>query len=159
MKVSNVTVRRRLFIILMIAIVAFIGLIVRLSYVQLIKGADLSEQAEDSWRRNIPYVAKRGEIWDRNGIRLAYNVSTPTVWAIPVQVKDKQATAKTLAPLLSMTEKDILQKVSKTQMIIQLGPGGRKISTEQATEIRSLNLPGIVVAEDSKRYYPYDELA
>lgn len=159
MKVSNVTVRRRLFVILMIAMVAFIGLIVRLSYVQLVKGAELSAKAEDSWRRNIPYVAKRGEIWDRNGVRLAYNISTPTVWAIPVQVKEKEETAKKLAPLLSMTESEILQKVSKSQMIIQLGPGGRKMSTEQASEIRALNLPGIVVAEDSKRYYPYDELA
>jgi len=159
MKVSNVTVRRRLFVILMIALVAFIGLIVRLSYVQLVKGAELSEKAEDSWRRNIPYVAKRGEIWDRNGVRLAYNISTPTVWAIPVQVKDKQGTAHTLAPLLNMTEEEVLQKVSKSQMIIQLGPGGRKMSTEQAAEVRALNLPGIVVAEDNKRYYPYDELA
>jgi len=159
MKVSNVTVRRRLFVILMIALVAFVGLIVRLSYVQLVKGAELSEKAEDSWRRNIPYVAKRGEIWDRNGVRLAYNISTPTVWAIPVQVKDKQGTAHTLAPLLNMTEEEVLQKVSKSQMIIQLGPGGRKMSTEQAAEVRALNLPGIVVAEDNKRYYPYDELA
>lgn len=159
MKVSNVTVRRRLFIILLIAIAAFIGLIVRLSYVQLVKGTELSERAEDSWRRNIPYVAKRGEIWDRNGVRLAYNISTPTVWAIPVQVKDKDTTAKTLAPLLSMTENEILEKISKKQMIIQLGPGGRKMTTEQAAEIRALNLPGIVVAEDNKRYYPYDELA
>lgn len=159
MKVSNVTVRRRLFIILMIAIVAFIGLIVRLSYVQLIKGSELSAKAEDSWRRDIPYVAKRGEIWDRNGVRLAYNISTPTVWAIPVQVKDKEGTAKTLAPMLDMSEEDVLQKVSKKEMIIRLGPGGRKMTPEQAAEIRALNLPGIVVAEDNKRYYPYDQLA
>jgi len=159
MKVSNVTVRRRLFVILMIAIVAFIALIVRLSYVQLVKGAELSEKAEDSWRRDIPYVAKRGEIWDRNGVRLAYSISTPTVWAIPVQVKDKEGTAKTLAPLLGMNEEDVLSKISKKQMIIRLGPGGRKMSTDQAAEIRSLNLPGIVVAEDNKRYYPYDQLA
>ncbi|MCR8655997.1 stage V sporulation protein D [Paenibacillus endoradicis] len=159
MKVSNVTVRRRLFTILMFAIIAFVGLSVRLSYVQLIQGAELSEKAENSWRRNIPYVANRGEIWDRNGVRLAYNVSTPTVWAIPVQVKEKEKTAQTLAPLLDMTVDEILTKVSKTQMIIQLGPGGRKMTTEQATTIRALSLPGIVVAEDNKRYYPYDQLA
>lgn len=159
MKVSNVTVRRRLFTILIIAIVAFIGLGIRLSYVQLIKGSELSEKAENSWRRDIPYVAKRGEIWDRNGVRLAYNISTPTVWAIPVQVKEKEKTAEILAPLLDMTKQQVLEKVSKKQMIIQLGPGGRKMTTEQAVEIRELNLPGIVIAEDNKRYYPYDKLA
>ncbi|URN93177.1 MAG: stage V sporulation protein D [Candidatus Pristimantibacillus lignocellulolyticus] len=159
MKVSNVTVRRRLFTILMFAIIAFIGLIVRLSYVQLIEGAELSEKAENSWRRNIPYVANRGEIWDRNGVRLAYNVSTPTVWAIPVQVKEKEKTAQTLAPLLNMTVEEVLKEVSKTKMIVSLKPGGRKMTTELATTIRGLSLPGIVVAEDNKRYYPYDELA
>lgn len=159
MKVSNVTVRRRLFTILIVAMIAFLGLCVRLGYVQLVKGTELTQKAEDSWRRNIPYVAKRGEIWDRNGVKLAYNISTPTVWAIPVQVKDKEKTAEILAPLLDMTKEAVLKKVSKTQMIIPLGPGGRKMTTEQAAEIRELNLPGIVVAEDNKRYYPYDTLA
>ncbi|HIW34444.1 MAG TPA: stage V sporulation protein D [Candidatus Paenibacillus intestinavium] len=159
MKVSNVTVRRRLFTILIFAIVAFIGLSIRLSYVQLVQGAELSEKAENSWRRDIPYVANRGEIWDRTGVRLAYNVSTPTVWAIPVQVKEKEKTAQTLAPLLNMTVEEVLAKVSKVERIIQLGPGGRKMTSEQATSIRELNIPGIVVAEDNKRYYPYDGLA
>lgn len=159
MKVSNVTVRRRLFSILIIAIIAFIGLCVRLSYVQLIEGAELSQKAEDSWRRNIPYVAKRGEIWDRNGTRLAYNISTPTVWAIPVQVREKEKTAEILAPLLNMTKDEVLAEVSKSKMIVKLRPGGQKMSSEQASEIRALSLPGIVIAEDNKRYYPYDELA
>lgn len=159
MKVSNVTVRRRLFTILLFAIIAFLALCVRLGYVQLIQGAELSEKAEESWRRNIPYVAKRGEIWDRNGTRLAYNISTPTVWAIPVQVKEKEQTAKVLAPMLDMSYDAVLEKISKVQMIVKLDPGGRKMTTAEAAEIRALNLPGIVVAEDNKRYYPYDQLA
>lgn len=159
MKVSNVTVRRRLFTILLFAIIAFLALCVRLGYVQLIQGAELSEKAENSWRRDIPYAAKRGEIWDRNGTRLAYNISTPTVWAIPVQVKEKEQTAKILAPLLDMSYDAVLEKVSKVQMINKLDPGGRKMTTADAANIRALNLPGIVVAEDNKRYYPYDQLA
>jgi stage V sporulation protein D (sporulation-specific penicillin-binding protein) len=159
MKVSNVTVRRRLFVVLILAGVAFVALCLRLGYVQLYKGAELAERAEDSWRRNIPYVAKRGEIWDRNGVQLVYNVSTPTVWAIPVQVKEKEKTAATLAPLLDMSVDKLLDKVKKVERIVQLGPGGRKITPEKANEIRSLNLPGIVVAEDSKRHYPFGSMA
>ncbi|MHA6484733.1 stage V sporulation protein D [Paenibacillus sp. strain BS8-2] len=159
MKVSNVTVRRRLFIVLMLAGVAFVALCLRLGYVQLYKGTELAERAEDSWRRNIPYVAKRGEIWDRNGVQLVYNISTPTVWAIPVQVKDKEGTAATLAPLLDMSVEKLLAKVKLKERIIQLGPGGRKMTPEKANEIRALNLPGIVVAEDSKRHYPFGSMA
>jgi len=159
MKVSGVTVRRRLFTILLFAIVAFLALCFRLGYVQFVLGAELTAKAEDSWRRDIPYVAKRGEIWDRTGIRLAYNISTPTVWAVPVQVKEKEQTAKLLAPLLDMSYDAVLEKLSKVAMNVKLAPGGRKMTSEDAAEVRALNLPGIVVAEDNKRYYPYDQLA
>ncbi|MEF2245580.1 stage V sporulation protein D [Paenibacillus sp. IITD108] len=158
MKVSNVTVRRRLFSIILLAGIAFAALIGRLAYVQLWQGEELSEKAEDSWRRNIPYVAKRGEIWDRNGVQLAYNVSSPTVWAIPVQVKDKEAAAKALAVPLGMTEEKLLEKIKTKKMLVQLGPGGRKITLEKAAEIKALQLPGIIVAEDNKRFYPYGSL-
>ncbi|WP_168120684.1 stage V sporulation protein D [Paenibacillus sp. HB172176] len=159
MKVSNVTVRRRLFIILLLAGVAFVSLAFRLAYVQLWKGAELAEKAENSWRRDIPYAAMRGEILDRNGVALAYNVSSPTVWVIPVQVKDQEGTAAALTGLLDMTKEKLLEKIKTKKMIVQLGPGGRKVTPEKAEEIRKLNLPGIVVAADNKRYYPYGDLA
>lgn len=159
MRISKVTVRRRLFILLMLLCVLFAALVIRLAYVQLGEGEELSAKAEDSWRRNIPYSAKRGEISDRNGEVLAYNITTPTVMAIPVQVKEKEQTAKLLAPLLGMKESDVLQAVSKKQSIVRLQPGGRKITMDKAQQIRDLALPGIVVAEDNKRYYPYGGLA
>ncbi|MHA7963772.1 stage V sporulation protein D [Paenibacillus sp. CAU 1782] len=159
MKVSGVTVRRRLFLVMILAGIAFIALCARLGYVQLWKGSELAERAENSWRRDIPYAAKRGEVWDRNGVQLAYNVTTPTVWAIPVQVKEHEAVAGKLAPLLDMSQEKILEKIKTKKLIVQLGPGGRKMTPEKADEIRDLNLPGIVVAEDNKRFYPYGGLA
>ncbi|CAM2828097.1 stage V sporulation protein D [Paenibacillus sediminis] len=159
MKISNVTLRRRLFWMLVILAVLFISLIVRLAYVQLGQGDKLSAEAEDLWRRNIPVTAKRGEIQDRNGTVLAYNVTSPTVMAVPVQIKDKEATARALAPLLDMSEESILKSIKKQQMIVLLKPGGRKITMEKAQKIRDLNLPGIVVAEDNKRYYPFGDFA
>ncbi|MDU0329967.1 stage V sporulation protein D [Paenibacillus sp. 3LSP] len=159
MKVSRFTVRRRLFWLLMVLCLLFVALAVRLAYVQIGKGAELSAKAEDSWRRNIPYSAKRGEISDRNGTMLAYNITTPTVMAIPVQIKDPELTAKKLAPLLGMTEESVLKTITKRQSIVRLQPGGRKITMEKAQQIRDLALPGIVVAEDNKRYYPFGGLA
>ncbi|MGP0587509.1 stage V sporulation protein D [Paenibacillus timonensis] len=159
MKVSKFTVRRRLFWLLMVLCLLFAALAVRLAYVQIGKGAELSAKAEDSWRRNIPYSAKRGEISDRNGNVLAYNITTPTVMAIPVQIKNPEQTAKSLAPLLGMTEESVLKSITKRQSIVRLQPGGRKITMEKAQQIRDLALPGIVVAEDNKRYYPFGGLA
>lgn len=159
MKNSKVILRRRLLWLLLLLSLLFVALAVRLAYVQLGKGAELSAKAEDSWRRNIPFSAKRGEISDRNGITLAYNITTPTVMAIPVQIKAPEVTARSLAPLLGMSEEAILKSITKRQSIVRLQPGGRKITMEKAQKIRDLGLPGIVVAEDNKRYYPYGGLA
>ncbi|WP_138493222.1 stage V sporulation protein D [Paenibacillus pinistramenti] len=159
MKISKLTIRKRLLWLLVILSVMFAALVVRLGYVQLMKGEELSAKAEDNWRRNIAFAPKRGEITDRNGTALAYNVTTPTIVAIPVQIKDKPGTARKLAPLLGMTEEQVLSTISKRQSSVFLKPGGRKITMEKAQQIRDLALPGIVVAEDNKRYYPYGGLA
>ncbi|WP_372630759.1 stage V sporulation protein D [Cohnella sp.] len=158
-KISQVTVRKRLYIALVFAVFAFGALVIRLGYVQLWAGDDITKRAEDSWRRNIPFEAKRGEIVDRNGIRLAYNVSSPTIYAVPVQIKDKRGTAKQLAGHLGMSEDQLFKKLSTRASSVELKPGGRKITTEKAQEIRNLGLPGIMVTEDNKRYYPYGNMA
>lgn len=115
MKVSKVVTRRRMLWTLLGLAVLFGSLVVRLAYVQLSQGEKLSDKVEDSLRRNIPFTAKRGEILDREGIPLAYNISTPTVYAVPVQVKEKQKTAQQLAPLLGMTEEKLMSLLTKNQ--------------------------------------------
>ncbi|WNR46437.1 stage V sporulation protein D [Paenibacillus roseipurpureus] len=159
MRASNVTVRRRLFTALIIGTVIFAALIVRLAYVQLWIGQDLALKAEESWRRNIEFAPKRGEIQDRNGLTLSYSMSTPTIVAIPVQIEDAQSTAAKLAEVLDGNADDIYKQITKKTSQNYIKPSGRKITLEKAQEVRKLNLPGIVVAEDNKRYYPYGSLA
>ncbi|SYX82572.1 stage V sporulation protein D [Paenibacillus alvei] len=159
MKVTGVTIRKRLIVGMVLISIGFIALIVRLAYVQLWEGKDLANLAEDSWRREIPISQKRGEILDRKGERIAYNISSPTIWAIPVQIEDQKATAAQIAPLLGMKTEDVERMIAKGQSVKQIKGGGRKISLETAEKVRELNLPGIVVAEDNKRYYPYGDLA
>jgi stage V sporulation protein D (sporulation-specific penicillin-binding protein) len=159
MRVSNTKVRQRLWIALWVGTLIFFSLMLRLAYVQLWKGSELSEKAEDSWRRNIPFAAKRGEIWDRNGVKLAYNITSPTVMAIPAQVKDAHNTAAQIARVLQTSEETIYKQITKKTLLSRIQPGGRKITADKAQTIRKLNLSGIVVAEDNKRYYPFGELA
>lgn len=159
MRVSNVTVRRRLFTALIIGTIIFTALILRLAYVQLWIGQELANKAEDSWRREIEFAPKRGEIQDRNGITLTYSMSTPTIVAIPVQIPDKQSTAAKLAEVLEGNADDIYKLITKTESQVYIKPAGRKITLEKAEEVRNLHLPGVVVAEDNKRYYPFGSLA
>ena len=51
-----------------------------------------------------------------------------------------------------------MNRLRKGNLIVRIQPGGRKISMEKAAEVRALDLPGIVVAEDNERYYPYGNL-
>lgn len=159
MKYANAMLRRRLFMSMLFVAAIFVVMLIRLAFIQLWQGAELSAKAEDSWRRDIPFEARRGEILDRNGIQLAYNISSPTVMAIPAQIKDARATAAKLAQVLQMNEERVYELITKRESSVKIQPGGRKITLEKAQEIRELSLPGIVIAEDNKRYYPFNNLA
>lgn len=158
MRVSNATVRRRIFIAMVIGIVLYTALITRLGYVQLVLGPSLQDKAENLLKRNIPFEPMRGKILDRNGVPLVTNISVPSLWAIPAQVKEPDETARKLAVILGVKEEDVRKAITK-KAILNRVPGGRKISAEKATEIQALALPGIQVADDSERFYPYGALA
>lgn len=154
MRVSNVTVRKRLMIAMFAGILIFLIIDVRLGYVQFFLGDMLTGKAKDSWSRDIPFEPKRGEIVDRNGVALATNISAPTVWVVPRQIKEPAVTAEKLASVLGMTKEKAYQQITQKERIVRINEG-RKISHEKAKEIRALGLEGIYIGEDSKRHYPY----
>lgn len=154
MRVSNVTVRKRLMLALFVGILIFLIIDVRLGYVQFVLGDMLTGQAKGSWSRNIPFEPERGEIIDRNGVPLATNVSAPTVYVVPRQVKDPAATSEKLAPVLNITKENAYRQITQGESIVRIKEG-RKISHEKAKEIRALGLEGVYIGEDSKRHYPF----
>ncbi|MFT8361746.1 MAG: stage V sporulation protein D [Sporolactobacillus sp.] len=157
MRVSQVTVKKRLFFILIAGLCVFAVFIARLVYVQIFSNQALTNKALQEWGRDIPYEAERGNILDTNGKVLATNVSSPSVLVVPrqIQPEQRQATASALAKVLQMSQAAALTKITKNESIVRITPEGRKISNEKAAEIRSLALPGVFIAEDFKRYYPH----
>src|SRR5690606_2316865 len=111
------------------------------------------KKAQDSWSRDIPFEAKRGEILDRNNVVLATNVSAPSVLVVPRQVKNPAETAEKLAKVLNMDKKRAYELITKNESIVRITPEGRKISRQKANEVRALKLDGVYIAEDSKRHY------
>ncbi|AIE59556.1 stage V sporulation protein D [Bacillus methanolicus] len=154
MRVSNVTVRKRLMIALMAGILIFFIIDLRLGYVQFFLGNMLTDRAKDSWSRNIPFEPKRGEIMDRNGVPLATNISAPTVYAVPRQIENPVETAEKLSAVLNMSKEKAYKLITKRASSVRI-PEGRKISHEKAKEIRALGLKGVYIGEDSKRHYPF----
>ncbi|RYL95421.1 stage V sporulation protein D [Sporolactobacillus sp. THM7-4] len=154
MRVSNVTVKRRLLLILTLGLCVFVVFIGRLAYVQIFENDWLTQKALDSWSREIPYEAERGEILDTRGKVLATNISSPSVLVVPRQIRNPSETADKLSKVLGMTKQRAYEKITKKQSIVRITPEGRKISNEKAAAIKAMGLPGVFIAEDFKRYYP-----
>ncbi|MGG3955967.1 stage V sporulation protein D [Bhargavaea massiliensis] len=150
-----VTVRKRLTAVLLIGFLIFAIIDIRLGYVQFVLGDVLTERAKDLWSRNIPFEPERGEIVDRNGVPLATNMSAPSVLVVPRQIENPSEVAQHLARILNMPVEKAYKHVTKRTSIERIHPEGRKISNEQAKQIRDLGMKGIYIAEDSKRYYPF----
>lgn len=155
MRVSNVTVRKRLAMVLLFGFFIFLIIDIRLGYVQFFIGDKLTALAKDSWSRNIPFEPERGEILDRNGVKLATNMSAPSVLVVPRQVENPAETAEKLAAVLNMSKERAYDLITKKESIQRINPEGRKVSHEKAKELRALGLKGVYIAEDSKRHYPF----
>jgi stage V sporulation protein D (sporulation-specific penicillin-binding protein) len=153
-RVSSVTVRKRLVVILLAGLFVFAVIDARLGFVQFVLGDMLTNKAKNSWSREIPFEPQRGEILDRNGIPIAANQSAPTVYVIPRQIKDPETTAQKLATVLHISKATIYKHLTVKSSIERIKEA-RKITSEKANEIRNLKLKGVYIAEDSKRYYPF----
>ena len=149
--------KKRLVVVLILACIVFTGLIFRTGYLQLIKGDWLTEKALDQQTRDIPIEPKRGTIYDRNMKELAVSVTKYTVWAKPVEVKDKEAAAKELSLMLGEEYEDVLKLLKKKNMaLVRIK---RWVDDDVSEKIRDAKLSGIWVAEDNQRYYPYGNFA
>ena len=172
-KQSNNKVRINKFL-LIIVFFLLCTFVLRLSYLCL---ADY--RVDDSTitafikKRNIEeevIYPTRGSIRDKNGNVLAQTVASYTVIAYLDEnrskdseelrhVKDKEMTARMLAPLINMEEEEVLALLNKNAYQVELGPGGRNLSQIQMEEIKKLNLPGIDFTKSLKRYYPNGDFA
>jgi len=147
--------RRLLFIFSAVSLVLFL-LIIRLGWIQIVKGERYKELADKQQTRDIPIPAKRGVIYDRNGKELAISASTNTVWGHPNEIAEPEKTASILAGILNLDEEEVLTKLTNRQYIVKIAP---YIDDDLAKAVRAERLKGISVAEDNKRFYPYGNFA
>ena len=139
-----------------------------LSLSPTIYGRNMAEFAASRNTVKRTITAKRGTIYDSNNNALALNVSSYTVIAyLPKStvytkenyVKDVQATAEALSPVLNMEVDALVSLLSQDRYQVELGPGGRGITELKKDEIKALNLSGIDFIESQKRYYPNGDFA
>jgi len=136
----------------------FFLVVFKVFYIQVFDYKKLSSLAKDLWSRDLPIEASRGLILDRNGVVLADNLTTTSLVLIPNQIKDKRKTAKKLAEILKVSTKEMYAHVNKKTSIERVHPEGRRLSFEIADKISSLELDGVYLVKEAKRYYPYKNL-
>ncbi|WP_110953226.1 peptidoglycan D,D-transpeptidase FtsI family protein [Anaerosinus massiliensis] len=153
---SHVTIRKRLAVVLIFVMVIMGALSCRLGYLQLYQSHWLNESAIDQRVRNIPIEARRGDIYDRNGQKLAVSISIESVYAIPAEIHDVEKTAANLAAILNLDQNKLANKLKKRQAFTWIA---RKITEEQAENVKKADLEGIGLTEEGERYYPNDNIA
>lgn len=114
------------------------------------------KKAEALHERERDIKAARGEIIDCNGTVLATNKTVCTISVIHSQIKDPERVIRSLSELLDMDEEAVRKRVEKVSSIERIQTNVEK---EIGDKIRDLELVGVKVDEDFKRYYPYHELA
>jgi len=149
-------VQRRILFLLLMLLGAVVLLGGRLAYLQLWQNEFYQAKALEQRLQRIPIEGLRGGIYDRSGVPLAVSVSAHTVYAIPAEVEDAEATAQKLAAILSLDEEFILQRLQKHSAVEWLK---KKITDEDARAVITARLPGIGVVPSSTRIYPYGSVA
>lgn len=148
--------KKKIFVVALGIIIAAVLLSVRLGYLMIVKSEYYLQKAEDLHDRERSIKAKRGVIYDRNGVELAGNKPVCSISVIHSQITDENAVVKALCTVLKLEEEEVRKKVQANTIREKIKSNVEK---ETADVLREMKLDGVMIDEDYKRYYPYDSLA
>ena len=145
---------------LLIVVIAFFTLLtiitVKLVSIMTVQADDYGYRARAVQERERSIKAKRGSIYDRNGVVLAGNQAVCSISVIYNQIEDPETVIRVLSEKLELPEEDVRRRVEKRSVREKIKSN---VDKELADEIRAMNLAGVMIDEDYKRYYPYSTLA
>lgn len=148
--------RRKIYFMCIALVMAAVLLMGRLAYLMVAKADYYDSAATQLHERERSIKAPRGKIYDRNGNILADNKAVCSVSVIHSQIEDEEEVIRVLNEHLDKAEADIRKKVKKVSSRELIAAN---IDKTTGDAIRELNVAGIKVDEDYKRYYPYGSLA
>ena len=164
MQTINLKNKKKMRNALFIAFLILILLISRIAYIEFIQGKELQTLAYEQLVQKRAVNPKRGTIYDASEkYTLAVSSTAYTVSVNPTNIakENKEKIAKKLADLFELDYETVLKKVSKRSSIETIV---KKIEKDKADELRTWLIEnaietGVNIDEDSKRYYPYSNLA
>ena len=155
-KYTTFSMQKRLIALLVLLASIFIALTGRLFYLQVFKAEFLQLRAEEQWTRDLPINAERGTIYDRNGIALAVSYTTYDIYVRHSNVKDEKAVASLLSNTLNLNYDKVYEKVSNSKVSESLIK--MQVESDVAKQLKNSGLSGIYYSENTKRFYPYNNM-
>jgi len=137
-------------------LLGFLGLVVRAIYLQGMHNDFLQQKGESRYSRVIEISAHRGMITDRHGEPLAISTPVESVWASPHDMDAKPGQLKKLANLIRMDVVEVRKRISDQKRdFVYLR---RHLPPDITAKVVELNIPGIFLKREFRRYYPTGEL-
>ncbi|MGJ7493267.1 penicillin-binding protein 2 [Variovorax sp. ZT4R33] len=155
--------KRRVMVIGLVVLTAFGLLCSRLVYLQVVRHADLAEQAESNRTAVVPVVPNRGLILDRNGVVLASNYSAYTLEITPSKAGKVDDTIDALAEVVDVTPRDRrrFKRLREDSRSFDSVPIRTRLSDEEVARFAAqrYRFPGVEIKARLFRNYPYGETA
>ncbi len=160
----NVNLKKRIKTMLLIVLLVCLAAISRIGFIQFVQGEELREKAYSQQTLDRKINPKRGSIYDATGknvLAVSASVETITINPMNIESSKKESVARALADIFELDYENVLKKVNKKSSIETIA---KKVDKEKADKLRiwieENNIEtGINIDEDTKRYYPYNELA
>ena len=142
----------------------WVGLIfARLFTLQIVRHHEFEERAERQQEHTFEVAPRRGVLYDRNLHELATTVLSDSIYAVPSELKNKQAAVHALAAIVHTDPEDAY--TSETQMMARVNASrgfawvARRLPTAESARVRALNLKGVYVQKEFQRFYPDNQMA
>jgi len=134
----------------------FTAVFFRLLSIQVINRQDYSTLADSQHQLTLTLAPQRGIIYDRMMKMMALSLRVSSVYAEPRVIVDKERTARLLAAGLQVDESLLQQRLAKDNAFMWVK---RRVTTAEVDAVTQLNMPGVGMLDESKRFYPNSRLA
>jgi len=132
-------------------------LVARAVHLQVLDKEFLNQQADTRHLRTEKISAHRGTVTDRNGEPLAISTPVDSIWANPKELASAFDRVPQLAAALGLDADPLIRRITRS-MDKEFLYLKRHLSPERAQEVLALNLPGVNVQREYRRYYPAGEV-
>ncbi len=123
---------------------------------QIGQGERLKVMAEEQYLREIELPPRRGRILDRNGAELASTADVDSIYCNPRRFADAHDAARQLSRVLGLDARDLEKRLAQRRYFAWVK---RKVTPDEVTAVRALELPGVAFTREPRRFYPNRGLA